>query len=322
MAQPSVADVHVDAPLTDFALGYFQSDDKYISRRVAPIVRVAKQSDKYNIFTKAELLRTDAQKRAPGTKAPRRNWALSRGSYFADVYAIAFPVSEQVRANQDPGVDVEERGTRTCVQDIVTKMEVDWASTLFTTGVWDTDKTGGTDFTKWSDPTATPIEDLARGIQTTAKAGFKANTLTLGFETWWGDGTNPGLVNHPDLVARLPDNAPRIVTAGLLAAALELDNVFVASSVRNTAAEGLTASYSFNLADNALLAYVDPTADGNTPTAMATFMWTGLVGNADGVRTKRIMLPEEDALPLIEVDAAWDHKATDTSLGYFFTDCV
>lgn len=322
MAKPSVADVHVDAPLTNFALGYFQDQGKYVSGAGSTIVRVGKQSDKYNVFTKAEFLRTDAQKRAPGTKSARRNWALSRSSYFCDVYAIGQAISEQVASNADAGMNLEDRTTRLLVQDIRTKMDVDWASSFFTTGVWGTDLVGTTNFVKWSDPTSSPIEDLARGIQVTAKNGFKANTLTLGFDTWWGDGTNPGLVNHPDLIARLPDNAPRIVTPNILASALMLDRVIVSEGVRNTAAEGATASYSFLLSDNALLAYIDTAADGNSPTAAATFMWTGLIGNADGLRTKRQVIPDEDAYPLIEVDAAWDHAVTDSSLGYFYSDCI
>lgn len=322
MAQPTVDDLHVDAPLTDFALNYFQSPSKYVATQAAPIVRVAKRSNKYNVFSKADQLRSDAQLRGPGTKAARRTWALSRETYYCDVFAIAVPVSEQQVANQDPGIDVEERGTKLTIQDIRTKMEQDFASTFFATSVWDTDKVGGTDFTKFSDPSSDPIEQLANAVQITAKQGFAANTLLLGFETWWGDGTNPGLKNHPDLIARLADNAPRIVTPSILQAALEVDNVFIAQSVRNTAQEGLTASYSFNLADSALMAYVDTASQNDTPTSMATFMWTGLVGNSDGVRTKRIMLPAEDAMPLIETDVAYDFKVTDSSLGVFFSDCI
>lgn len=316
MAEPSLGDVHVDQALTDTSVAFFQSDDRFIARQFSPPLPVAKQSNKYYVYTRADTLRSDAEKRAPNTEAAVRTFTLSTDQYFCDVYSIAHDISEQVRANADPAIDLEDDAAQQNAQDIMIRMEVDFAAAAFVTGVWTTDVVGGTNFTKWGDPSSTPIEDFATGLDTVDQTGFPANSLLLGADVW------TKLRHHPDLIARLPDNAPRIATTAFLANLLDLDRVLVARAVRNTAAEGLTASYSRIVSDAALLAHVNPAAGLKTPTAMRTMTWSGLVGAADGVRTKRFEMPWKDAIPRVETDAAYDFKIVAADLGYFFSDAV
>lgn len=323
MPQPTLADVHVDSPLTDYSFAQFQNSDKHIWNRVFGTQGSQKQSNKYFTYTKAELLRTDAQKRAPGTESAGRNYKLSTDSFFCDVWALHIDVSEQVIANQDDPLDAEEDAARLLASDIGIRLDVEFASAFFGTSIWGTDKTGGTDFTKWSDAAATPIENLSAGIVTVKKnTGYIPNTLLLGFETWYGDGTNQGLMHHPDIIARLPDNAPRIATPEFLGNLIGIPRVFIAESVRNTAQEGLAATYAFNLADNALLCYADANPGPRSPNAANVFVWSGLVGSTQGIRTKRMDMPWQDAFPRVETDAAVDFKVVGSDLGYFFTDCV
>ena len=86
--------------------------------------------------------------------------------------------------------------------------------------------------------------------------------------------------------------------------------------------EGGTAAYSRILGANALLAYVDPSPGLKSPTAMRTFVWSGLLGSTDGIRTKRMEMPWKDAMPRVETDAAYDYKVTGSDLGYFFLTAV
>ena len=318
MAEPGLSDVHVDTALTDFSVAYFQNLTNFVAADFAPTAPSGKQSNKYYVYDKAETMRSDAQKRAPGTEAPVRNYTLSQGSFFCDVYSIASDVSEQVRANADPALDVEEDAARVCAEDIRIKMEIDFATEAFATSKWGTDVTGGTNFTKWSDPSSSPLEDVATGIDTVeAATGYTPNTLLLGAKV-----VNTGLRNHPDIIARLPDNAPRVVTREFLANLFGVDRVLIAKSIRNTADEGATGSYSRILGNHALLAYVDPNPGLRLPTAMRRFVWSGLVGSEDGIRTKRMEMPWKDALPRVETDAAWDFKVTGSDLGYFLSTCV
>ncbi len=319
MAEPGLSDVHQDQALTDFTVAYFQDlESTAVGGQFAPAVPVGKQSNKYYVYDKAETMRTDAQKRAPNTEAAVRNYTLSTGSYFCDVYSIASDVSEQVRANADAALDVEEDAARVCAEDIRLRMEMDFATAAFATGIWGTDVVGSTDFTKWSNASSSPIDDVATGSNTVEEAtGRTPNTLVIGAKV-----LNTGLRNHPDIIARLPDNAPRVTTSSFLANLFGVERVLIAKAIRNTADEGATGSYSRILGNHVLLAYVDPSPGLRIPTAMRRFTWSGLVGSEDGLRTKRMEMPWKDALPRVETDAAYDYKVTGSDLGYFLSAAV
>lgn len=311
MPEPSLGDVHVDQALTDFSVAYLQDASGYIASQVSPLVGSPRQSNKYYIYDKSELLRSDAQKRAPNTEAPVRTYSISQGSFFCDVRSIAVDVSEQVRANADPALDPEEDAARVAMQDMLTRMEIDFAAAAMVTGVWGTSSTPST---TWDDASSTPIEDIATGIETIGNnTGYAPNTFVMGAQV------AKRLRHHPDIVARLPDNAPRVVQNGFLATLFGVDRVFEARAIRNTADEGATAAYSRVVTNsNALLLYVDPSAGLRQPTAMKTFVWDGLLGSINGFRTKRLEMPWKDALPRVEVDSAYDFVITGSDLGYAF----
>ena len=318
MAEPGLSDVHVDAALTDFTTAYFQKEEAFISTQFAPVAPSGKQSNKYYVYDKAETMRTDARKRAPNTEAPVRNYTLSTDSFFCEVTSIASDVSEQVRANADPALDVEEDAARICAEDIRLAREIDFATEAFSDSVWGTTVTGTTDFVKWNDPSGTPIEDVAAGVEAVeAVTGFTPNTLVIGAKV-----LNTGLRTHPDILARLPDNAPRVVRNEFLAALFGVERVLVAKAIQNTSDEGATASYSRILGNHALLAYVNPSPGLRLPTAMRMFVWSGLIGSENGMRTKRMEMPWKDAMPRVETDATWDFKVTGSDLGYFFSAAV
>ncbi len=313
MAEPTLRDVHVDGALTDFSVAYWQEPGGYIAQNVFPITTVNTKSDKYHIYDKDAGLRSDAEKRSPNTPAARRSYTLSQDNYNCDVYSVAIGVSEQIAANADAALDPEEDAARQTVQDLKIRMDMDWATAAFSTGIWATESTA-----TWSGSTGDPIGDIATAVSTIlSNTGKRANTLVLGADSWYS-----GLWQNAAVVARLPNDSAKIVTTQFIATMFDFDRVYIAQSVRNTVGEGLTGSYSFNMADHALVAYVDQAPGLRSPTAGRTFMWTGLVGSQDGLRTLRFDDQINDNVPLVQTDAAYDFKVTGTDLGYLIKDTV
>lgn len=315
MPEPTLQDVHLDAALTDFSVAYFQDPMGYVAQRVFPITPVAQKSNSYYVYDKASALRSEAEKRSPGTESAVRSYTLSRDTYNCDVYSIAVDVSEQIRANADPALDPEEDAARQTVQDIKIRMDQDFAAAAFSTGIWATESSA-----TWNTSTGDPIGDIATAVKTVlANTGFRPNTLVLGADSWYS-----GLWNNSAITARLADNAPRIVDPSFIGQLFGFSNVYIAQSVRNTAQEDSTGdpTMAFNLGDHALVAYVDPNPGLRTPTAGRTFVWTGLVGASDGIRTKRLEMPWRDAMPRVETDTAFDFKVTAADLGYLIKDTV
>ncbi len=313
MAEPTLSDLHVDQALTDFSVALFQQEGAYIARRASSEVMVAQRSNKYFVYGKNDLLRSDAEKRSKNTPSAVRNYTLSTSDYYCERYSIAVDVSEEDTANADAALDPEEDAARITVGDLRIRMDVDWGTAFFSTGVWATESTA-----TWSGTTGDPIGDIATAVQTILQeTGRRPNTLILGAESWYS-----GLWQNAAVVARLPNDAPKIITADFIGAMFDFDNVLLAQGVQSTGDEGTTGTPTFIHADHALVAYVDPNAGLREATAMKTFLWTGLVGGDGGIRTKRLEIPEDDKMPRVESDVAYDFKVISSDLGYLIKDTV
>lgn len=311
MPQPTLSDIHVDQALTDFSLAYFQAPGSYVASDVFPIVNVQQRSNVYYTYTKNDLLRTDAKKRAPGTESAVRSYKLSTDSYFCEVYSIAVDVSEQERANADPALDPEEDAARVTAQDMRIAMDVDFGTQAFSTGIWATESSG-----TWNTSTGDPVGDLQTAILTVlGETGYRPNSLTLGAQAWYS-----GLWASTQVLDRLPTNAPKIVTPGFIGELFGFDRVHILSGVQADVDEGATGTPAFIHGDHALVSYINPAAGLREATAGKTFMWTGLTGGT--IRTKRLEMPWQDAVPRVETDAAWDFKVVASDLGYMIKDTV
>lgn len=318
MPQPTASDVHVDAILTGISVAYEQDNDAYIAGRVFPEIPVDKKSDKYFVYTKADWFRDEVQKRAPGTESAGGGFTLSTDSYSCDVWAFHKDVDDQTRANADAPINVDADATRFVTQRMLLRREIQWVTDYFTTTKWATDVTGGVNFTKWSDYAASdPITDIETAKETMlSSTGMMPNTLVLGYEVF------RQLKNHPDIVDRFKYTSSANITQEILARVFEVDRIFVARAIRNTAVEGASASYSFLYGKNALLMHVAPSPGLMTPSAGYSFAWRGVSdGLGQTIGISRINMPALRS-ERIEVQKAWDNKIVATDLGYFFQTAV
>lgn len=313
---PTLSEVHADQALTDFSVGLFQDLGGSVASQLFSNRGVGQQSGVYYVYTAADIHRADAQRRAPNTESVGIRYGLSTQPYHCDVWAVHDDVSEQTIANADPALDPEEDSARVVTEDLMITEDREFAATAFVTSVWDTNVTGGTDFTQWDDAASTPIENIRVGIKTILQnTGKKPNKLGMGFETW-----SDGLADHPDILDRIKYTERGSVSAELLASLLGLDRVVIADSIRNTAQEGLAETAAFTLGDNAVLLHAPDNVGLRTPTAGVRFNWSGLVGGTQGIRMKRMEIPHRDAFPRVEGDMAFDHNIVTSSLGYMFLD--
>lgn len=318
IVQPDPGSLHVDQALTDLSVRFTQDRSMFVAMSVFPKHPSKFKSDKFYTFDRSYFQRTDAQLRGPGAEAPVTGYNVSTDNFACDVYAIGTDIPDQTRANADQQVNLEGNATELVTQHLLQKMEQDWVSTFFTTSVWDTDVTGGTDFTTWDDAASTPIEDVRTGVTAIAQeTAYKPNTLVMGPQVY------QKLLDHPDILDRIKyTGAGGFTTADVMARLFGVDRLRVAWSVKNGGAEGETASYSFNFGKHALLCYSPASAGPNQPAAGYTFTWSGLLGaGATGMRIKRYRL-ERNAADRVEGEIAYDLKQVSSALGYFFSGAV
>ena len=317
--------VHIDQPLSNLTLAYVQEQSVYIADKVFPVVGVAKQSDKYYIYDRANMNRSgDVKKLAPRTEVNRIGMAISNDSYYSDVYGLGMDFDEQTIANEDTVLETRSVGAQTLTNRLLIHREEQFADTFFKAGVWTTDVTPAN---LWSDYTnSTPITDVttARRTMQLKSGGFKPNTMVVGKEV------RDILVNHPDILARLNGGATvsntALITDAKLAEIFEVENFYVMEAVKNGAVEGLTEANAFIGGKNALLVHTPSTAGLMSPAAGLTFAWNNIQGVSNlGVTVESFSddaLKRQQVAEHIQVKMAYDMKVVGADLGYFFSAVI
>ena len=315
MPQPTSSQVHVDAILTNISVAYMQKAENFIANKVFPIVPVEKQSDKYYSYTKNDWFRDEAQLRADATESAGGGYNLSTSSYSADVWAFHKDIGDQTRANADAPINVDREAAEFVTSRLLLKMETEWVSSFFGTGVWATDSTPSnlwSDYTN-SDPLG-DVEDGKRSILSTT--GFEPNTLVLGYDVF------KELKNHPDLVDRIKYTSSSVITADMMARMFDIERVLVSKSVKATNNEGAAGAYNFTAGKNALLCYSAPAPGLLQPSAGYVMSWTGVSGGlGQTIGTSRLRMDSVKA-DRIEGEMAFDMKVVASDLGYFFSAVV
>ena len=330
MPQPVFSDVHVAAALTNIAVAYFQSDDNYVADKIFPMVPVQHQTDVYFVWSKADFFRDEAQLRADAAESAGTGVNLITQTYSAKVWALHQDIGPQVRANQDPAVDIDVTSTRQLMQKLMIRRDRFFMTKYMTTSVWGTDATattaagGGVPGTTapvyWDDDAnGDPFTDIAYGQTTVLQnTGFLPNVLLISWNVY------QALRKHPLVIDRIKYTNPAFagtITPQLLAQAFAVDRIVVSKAVYNTAAENLTASMSFVAGKNALLAYVPPAPGLMIPSSGYTFGWQAFTGlNSLGIRVAQIPM-NWLGLGTIrnEAEMAFDMQVVGSDLGFFFS---
>lgn len=307
MASPTTTQVHIDTALTNVAIRY--SNAAYIAERVFPAVPVAKQSDKYFVFAKADWFRDDAGPRAPGTRAPRIDYSLSTGNYLCVETAAAKQVPDEVVRNADAPLRPFIDATNFVTEKLLISQEREVLGNVFGTS-W---SSSATPSPTWDDDTSKPLEDIETGINTVEQAiGRMVNRAVVSRGVW------RYLKNHPDIVDRIKGGAtqgdPALVLVRAFAALIEIDDVLVSRAVYNSARDGATASISYIAGSHMWLGYVTPTPSIDSPTAGYVFQW----------KTRQInrYIEDQEHAQVVEALANWDTKITATDAGYLLKSAV
>ena len=317
--------VHIDQPLSNLTLAYVQEQTNFVADKVFPTVGVARQSDKYYIYDRANMNRSgDVKKLAPRTEVNRIGMAVSNAAYYADVYGLGMDFDEQTIANEDAMLEIRSAGAQTLTTRLLIDREERFADTFFKAGVWTTDVTPAN---LWSDYTnSTPITDVTTGRRTMqlASGGFKPNTMVVGKEV------RDKLINHPDVLARLNGGATvtntALVTDAKLAEIFEVENFYVMEAVKNSSVEGVAESNAFIGGKHAMLCYTPNNAGLMSPAAGLTFAWNNLEGvNNLGITVESFSddaLKRQQIAEMIQVKMSYDMKIVGADLGAFVNNIV
>jgi hypothetical protein len=322
---PTGGDIHVNVPLTNLSIAYFQSDMDFIADTVFPPVPVQHISGIYYTYDKGPWLRSSAKKRAPRTESAGTDWTVGQDTYATSVRAVHADIADQDRANQDrPVFDLDRDATNLISRDMRLRRELDWVETYFGTGKWTTtDQTGvnaapaAQQFLQWDDPASTPIEDIEEQRLLMAQTtGIKPNVLVIGPQVYsiWK--------NHPQFIERIKYTQKGYITLDLIASLMDLDRIVVPMVATNNAEQGAADDIDFMYGKSALLAYAAPNPGLMQPSAGYSFEWTGYLGaETRGTRVSKFRMENLKA-DRVEIESAYDFKRVSGDLGVFFATAV
>lgn len=315
MAQPSLAQVHVNRPLTNISVAFMQNPNNFVWDKVFPTIPVDKKSDLFFTYPLGQWFADDAQARRAGTESAGSGYPVSTDSYNCKKYSFHKDIDDDTRNNADDPINLDREATEFITQTLMQRQENQWVTDFFTTSVWSTDLTPTN---LWSDYTSSdPLTDIDTGKETILKnTGFEANTLVLGYKVY------RQLMRHPDFRDQIKYTSPENVNAALLAKILDVERVLVAKSVKRTSLEGETNAFDFIHGKHALLLHVAKNPGVLVPSAGYSFAWRGVSGGmGTNIAVKRFRI-ERLEVDRVEGSTAFHNKVVSAPLGYFFNGAV
>jgi len=313
MAQPTPGAVHIDAALSNIAIGYKNQTQGYIADAVFPVVPVDKQSDYYFKWTKDFWFRNVVKRRGPGALYAEGGVELSSEQYNCVNKGLSFPIPWEVTANQDAAIDMEKSGAEWLAEQFMIDREIALKDKIMDASAWGSSVTlSGTD--QWSDyQGSAPITDITTGIQTVEKAtGVTPNCALMGKEVW------DKLRQHPDLLDMYKYTTTAILSQEQVAAAIGVEHLHIGKAVRNTAAEGQSFTGGYIWDKNLILMYVAPAPGLRVASAGYTFIWKqngftiAIEGMEERNRRRQVLFG----------DSAFDQKITASDCGYEIINAV
>lgn len=321
--------LHVDQFLTDYSVSWVQDQANFVSTVATSIIPVQKSSDKYVTYDRGYFWRDDVAPRPLGGTPVQTGYKISSQNYNAEEYALEHFIDDRQRTNADAPINLELNATRLLTQKHMIKRDRVWATKFFQPSVWTNEYDGvasgvGSDeFLQWNDANSTPIEDVDTfKVEMMRKTGFKPNTLVLGADVYTKLRSNPDI---RDVLKYTGYGDRALGSLNALAQIFEVDNVRVAAGVYNAAAEGAADDFQF-ITDtkSAWLGYIDPNPSLDSPTAIATFAWTGLIPGVTNALGGVIERSREDRAhsDFFQARQAWAMEQVSADLGIFLHDAV
>lgn len=269
-AYPVGGDAHVNVPLANFAVEAFALDDgQFVGDKLMPEIGVGKQSDKYYKILKDEFLRaiSTGTLRAPKTKANRIEFTISSDSYFAHNYALAAENALEELANADTAIRLRENSVRLVMHGLKLDQEIRIANLVTSiSNVGSGVALAGA--AKWGDGASDPIADV-----NTAHAFIRASTGLLPNVAVIDWDTMQVVRRHPAILDMFKYTSGGELTDTQLQQVFKVDRVLVPRGIKNTAAEGQTATTANIWGNVCILAHVGAATGMQSVTFGGRFRW-------------------------------------------------
>lgn len=277
-----------------------------------PMIPTTIRNGNYKVFKASDVRRRHAELRAGGTEFKNVNTQLEDKSFACKQRGYEENVDDLDRVEnhmESLSEIMMENGMATYDIELATKL---------TTGVFGADKTGGSSFTKWSDPSSTPIKNIDDyKAEIKAKIGTNPDSLIITQDVF------SALKNNTEILGRLKTTEDKKLTLEKLAFFFDLKNVYLMASAQTTTNQGQATQTISNIKSDIALLYFRGLGNGPVaPTTIKCYYNT----QTYGAGTKGIILQDyrkehitSDCLRLV---LDFDIVVSMPEGGIFLTDVV
>lgn len=325
-AQNIQGNTHIDKYLTNYSVSFMQEASNFIANAASSQIPVSNQSDLYAIYDKGYFFRDELEARPLGGRPTQVGYKISQGTYAATEYAAEHVVDDRQRANVDSPISLDQNATRLLTSKAMINRDRKWATSFFKSGVWGLDLTGvssspsSNQFLQFDQSGSNPIGviDVYKDY-IWQRTGMKPNTLVLGSKV------RRVLRTNADIVDRIKYTRVGLAEEDLLASLFDVERVVTPMSIYNSAMEGATDSFQFIVPETGMwMGYVERNPTLDSPTAIASFNWTGLLGGAANELGGVITRGRDDRAysDYFHIRSAYDLRAISTELGIWFGSAV
>jgi hypothetical protein len=310
MPTPTPNQSHVDGLLTNLSIGFKPMG--FIADQVFPVVSVGKQSDLFVTYPKDHWFRQSTTLRAPGTRGRRGGYTVGSGTYLCQNYDFGTQVWDETVANEDTPLSAMTTGVEYVRTQLALDKEVR-VQAVVDAGVGASATLTGA--SAWSDfDNSEPLTDIRTARQTIrSSTGLRPNTAIIGQKAW------DVIRDHPDFVRRAFPGAGLggTLTQDLFASViLNVDRVLIGETIKNTAEEGATATFTDVWSTNLYLAYVAPSPGLMAPSFGYAFQWNMHGSSNPPAFSIRRKYEEEERCTTLWTDYYSDEKVVAAELGY------
>jgi hypothetical protein len=229
---PLITAVKYDPLLTSISVQFQPAPDGYLADMVLPPVPVVRESASFWVYDKSRFDVPDS-KRAPRADYNRIDWNVTTDNYLAQQYGLEGEIDDQERKNAAAPLDLDVDTTEIVTDMVLNNREkriVDLV--MATANIAQNTTLGGT--SQWSDQiNSDPLADIKLARTTIfTSTGYRPNRQAMGFLVF------EALKIHPVIKEIIKYTERAIVTAQLLAAVFEVEEVLVGAVLRRTSKEG------------------------------------------------------------------------------------
>lgn len=271
-------EVHIDSALTNISIRYSQELTSLIGYKVAPVVNVRKQSDKYFVYDFENFALQDDKL---GTKSFAREieYRMSNDSYYCTGHGLRFWIGADEMKNYDAPLQAEVDATEVLTEQIVLRHEKSVADEFLTTANYAANLHPAA-VAKWD--AATPPNPITNDIEPLKElivghSGVAPNAAIITKQTW-------DILRNSSVIR----DYYKYTTAGrvsleMIADLLEIDYLFLGLGIYKSTKKGQTAVLSrLWTGDVFILFYLNPTPGLKKVNTMNTFQWATAPGTIQG----------------------------------------